>query len=79
MANAPGSSAPSDTDEGQRYAALCERAVSFINERGGTVHEDVLVRHVFGNAGSPAVAPHANATPNAAAQSLFSIAFPPEP
>ena len=37
------------------YDALSSRALAFIEERGGSVHEDVLVRHVFGSSGSPAI------------------------
>lgn len=35
-----------------RYSALCERAVAYIAERRGSVREDLLVGHVFGNSGS---------------------------
>jgi len=35
-----------------RYSALCERAVAYIAERRGSVREDLLVGHVFGNTGS---------------------------
>jgi len=38
--------------ESPRYSALCERAVAFVVQRGGAVPEDLLVGHVFGNAGS---------------------------
>lgn len=38
--------------ESPRYSALCERAVAFVIQRGGAVPEDLLVGHVFGNAGS---------------------------
>ncbi len=55
MPNAPGSSTPATIDDGPRYNALCERALSFIDQKGGSVHEDALVRHVFGNAGSIAI------------------------
>jgi DNA polymerase III epsilon subunit family exonuclease len=38
---------------GQRqYHALCERAIAFIEGRGGAVHEELLIGHVFGNSGS---------------------------
>ena len=37
------------------YAALTERALAYITTNGGSVPEDVLVRHVFGNSGSPAI------------------------
>ena len=39
-------------DSNPKYAALTERAISFVIERRGVVHEDLLVRHVFGNLGS---------------------------
>lgn len=39
----------------QRYSALCERALDFVRANGGSVHEDRLVRHVFGNSGSSAI------------------------
>jgi len=44
-------SAPPD----QRYSALCERALAFVRVNGGSVHEDALVRHVFGNNGATAI------------------------
>lgn len=34
-----------------RYSFLTERAAAFVRERGGSVHEDLLIAHVFGNAG----------------------------
>ncbi|MBA2276516.1 MAG: GIY-YIG nuclease family protein [Chloroflexia bacterium] len=37
------------------YAALCERAAAFVLASGGAVHEDRLIGHVFGNAGSLAM------------------------
>lgn len=37
--------------EAERYAALAERAVGFVQHHGSRVHEDALVGHVFGNAG----------------------------
>lgn len=45
------------TDEGgdRQYRALCERAIAFVEGRGGAVHEDLLVGHVFGNSGSMAL------------------------
>ncbi|MGB3327808.1 MAG: exonuclease domain-containing protein [Thermomicrobiales bacterium] len=49
------SSDPSSNEsapESPRYSALCERAIAFVVQRGGAVPEDVLVGHVFGNAGS---------------------------
>ncbi|CAA9581194.1 MAG: Excinuclease ABC subunit C [uncultured Thermomicrobiales bacterium] len=43
--------APAD----QRYATLCERAVQYIQGRGGAASEDLLIAHVFGNTGSLAL------------------------
>jgi len=37
------------------YDALSGRALAFVRDRGGSVHEDVLARHVFGNTGSAAI------------------------
>lgn len=37
----------------ERYGALCERALDFVSSRGGVVHEDMLITHVFGNTGTP--------------------------
>ncbi|MDQ3657065.1 MAG: exonuclease domain-containing protein, partial [Chloroflexota bacterium] len=42
-------------DGDQRYSVLCERALAFVRANGGSVHEDALVRHVFGNNGSTAI------------------------
>lgn len=39
----------------ERYTALCDRAVSFVEHSGGTVNEDILIDHVFGSAGSAAI------------------------
>lgn len=36
-----------------RYEQLLERASEFISTRGGSVHEDLLIRHVFGSSGKP--------------------------
>ena len=36
-----------------RYDALTDRALAYIRDHGGSVHEDELVRHVFGSSGSP--------------------------
>jgi DNA polymerase III subunit epsilon len=36
-----------------RYQQLVERACRFIDEHHGAVHEDLLVRHVFGSTASP--------------------------
>lgn len=38
-----------------RYGTLCQRAVEFVLAKGGMVHEDLLVAHVFGNSGSLAL------------------------
>lgn len=43
------------TDTPQRYTNLCDRAVAFIEEQGGTVNEDVLISHVFGSSGSASI------------------------
>ncbi|MCA9834144.1 MAG: GIY-YIG nuclease family protein [Thermomicrobiales bacterium] len=43
------------TETTQRYTNLCDRAVGFIEEQGGTVNEDVLISHVFGSAGSASI------------------------
>jgi len=43
--------APAD----QRYGTLCERAVQYIQGRGGATNEDLLIAHVFGNTGSLAL------------------------
>ena len=39
----------------ERYGALCDRAVEFIQSRRGAAPEDMLISHVFGNTGSPAL------------------------
>src|SRR5688572_27279265 len=39
----------------QRYLHLVERAGLFIREQGGAVAEDVLIGHVFGTMGTPAL------------------------
>jgi DNA polymerase III epsilon subunit family exonuclease len=39
----------------QRYNALCDRAVDFVLSRNGAAPEDLLILHVFGNTGSPAL------------------------
>lgn len=38
-----------------RYAALCDRAVEFVDGHNGSVGEELLIRHIFGNSGSPAL------------------------
>jgi len=35
------------------YAHLAQRAEIFVRDRGGSAHEDALIAHVFGTAGSP--------------------------
>jgi DNA polymerase III epsilon subunit family exonuclease len=40
---------------GDGYAHLALRAEAFLQERGGAAPEDVLIAHVFGSAGSPAL------------------------
>ncbi len=42
-------------EQQERYTALCDRAVAFVENRGGVVNEDVLIDHVFGSSGSPAI------------------------
>jgi len=44
---APGSDAP----PASHYGSLIERALAFIRGKGGAVHEDLLIVHVFGNRG----------------------------
>lgn len=39
----------------ERYNALCDRALEFVTSRGGIVPEEMLIAHVFGNNGSPAL------------------------
>jgi DNA polymerase III epsilon subunit family exonuclease len=39
----------------ERYNALCDRALEFVVSKGGIVPEDMLITHVFGNSGSPAL------------------------
>lgn len=34
-----------------QYSSLIERALAFIRDKGGAVHEDLLIVHVFGNRG----------------------------
>lgn len=46
----PGVQAPSGTP-GSQYASLIERALAFVRGKGGAVHEDLLIVHVFGNRG----------------------------
>lgn len=48
---------PLDGDEpaGGSYGALAGRALAFIRDRGGGVHEDILIAHVFGNSGNLAL------------------------
>ena len=42
-------------EEQERYTALCDRAVAFVENHGGVVNEDVLIDHVFGSSGSPTI------------------------
>ena len=45
----------SSTDQSEnagRYEALSESAVDFVTRKGGSVHEDMLVLHVFGKSAS---------------------------
>ncbi len=44
-----------NTEEIQRYTTLCDRAVAFVEQKGGTVNEDILIEHVFGSSGSAAI------------------------
>src|SRR5690554_5270246 len=44
---------PSESAQSGRYEALGESAVEFVTARGGSVHEDQLVSHVFGRNASP--------------------------
>lgn len=39
----------------ERYSALCDRAVAFVEKQGGTVNEDILIDHVFGSSGSASI------------------------
>jgi DNA polymerase III subunit epsilon len=43
----------SASDQTTRYDQLLERACEFIRANGGAVHEDLLIRHVFGSSGRP--------------------------
>jgi DNA polymerase III subunit epsilon len=38
-----------------RYGTLCQRALEFVLTKGGVVHEDLLISHVFGHSGSLAL------------------------
>lgn len=42
-------------DQVERYTSLCDRAVAFVEQKGGTVNEDILIDHVFGSSGSAAI------------------------
>lgn len=46
---------PENQDPQERYTALCDRAVSFVEDQGGMVNEDILIDHVFGSSGSPSI------------------------
>jgi DNA polymerase III epsilon subunit family exonuclease len=48
-------SQPAEDTASQRYGALCDRAVEFVLARNGAASEDLLIVHVFGNSGSPAL------------------------
>lgn len=39
----------------ERYNALCDRALEFVMSKGGIVPEDMLITHVFGSSGLPAL------------------------
>ncbi len=54
MAAMPGTTQAPGEPSGERYATLCERAIQYVMEHGGAVHEDALIRFVFGSAGSTA-------------------------
>ncbi len=48
----------SSTDHSEnagRYDSLSESAVEYVTSKGGSVHEDMLVLHVFGKSASPAL------------------------
>ena len=47
--------APAAPPAADRYAFLTDRAAAFVRAKGGAVHEDLLVAHVFGNTGSVAL------------------------
>lgn len=42
-------------EQKERYTTLCDRAVDFVENQGGTVNEDILIEHVFGSSGSPTI------------------------
>ncbi len=42
-------------EQQERYTALCDRAVAFVEDHGGVVNEDVLIDHVFGSSGSATI------------------------
>ena len=44
-----------DDGAGRRYDHLADRALRYIRDRRGAVHEDVLIAHVFGNTGHVAL------------------------
>jgi DNA polymerase III subunit epsilon len=43
----------SASETSTRYDKLLDRACEFIQDHGGAVHEDLLIRHVFGSSGRP--------------------------
>jgi len=47
--------APPPAPDDDYHLTLARRAESFVRERGGTVHEQELIGHVFGSAGSPRI------------------------
>ncbi len=53
--SASGTTQQSSGSEPGGYAFLCQRAEIFVQERGGAAPEDVLITHVFGTGGSPAL------------------------
>ena len=53
--SASGTTQQTSGSEPGGYAFLCQRAEIFIQERGGAAPEDVLITHVFGTGGSPAL------------------------
>jgi DNA polymerase III epsilon subunit family exonuclease len=50
-----GTTASEQAPDGSRYEALCDRAISFLEQHNGYAHEDALVAFVFGKSASPAL------------------------
>lgn len=50
-----GSLAASPSGDNSGYAFLAHRAGAYVRQRGGAVHEDELIAHVFGAGSSPAL------------------------